>query len=174
MYDKMNERGKQMSAYIREHFKILLIVTTILVCTGLAIASPVIIAKMQPVLSEELKVVSFEMEKDFYEYTGKEIKPEITQIIFEDSNNQKVIKKSGEFNVEKYVDNVKAGQASVEISVIGYQGSIVIEDVFTIRPASASGLQISSATRESIELKWGKVKGAESYSLFRSVYNGQN
>lgn len=174
MYGKIQMKGFNMKAYIREHLKIIVIVTALIVCTCLGIASPVIIAKMQPILSEELKVVSFEMEKGIYEYTGKEIKPELTQITFENAENEKVIKNSDEFSIKKYIDNKKAGQASVEISVIGYQGSIVIEDVFTIRPAKASGLQIASVSREVIELKWDKVIGAESYSLFRSVDGGQN
>ena len=49
----------EMKAYIRQHFKIITIITAVIICTCLGIASPVIIAKMQPVLSEELKVVSF-------------------------------------------------------------------------------------------------------------------
>lgn len=164
----------EMKAYIRQHFKIITIITALIVCTCLGIASPVIIAKMQPILSEELKVVSFEMEESIYEYTGKEIKPEITQISFKNAKNEKVIKNSDEFSIKKYIDNKKVGQASIEISVLGYQGSIVIENVFTIRPAKASGLQIASASREVIELKWDKVIGAESYSLFRSADGGQN
>ena len=163
-----------MKAYIQEHLRLIIIITAVLVFTGLGIASPVIIAKMQPVLSEELKVVSFEMEKDVYEYTGEEIKPEIVQITFENKKNEKLVKKSDELSIKKYIDNQKVGQASVEISVIGYQGSVVLENVFTIRPAKAKGLEIASATRDAIDLKWEKVVGAESYSLFKSADNGQN
>lgn len=163
-----------MKAYIRQHFKIITIVTAVIMCTCLIIASPVIIAKMQPVLSEELKVVSFDIEDDTYEYTGEEIEPDISKITFKNTENESIIKKNGEFFVKKYINNKKAGQASVEISVVGYQGSVVIEDVFTIRPAKASGLVIASATKECIDLKWDKVIGAQSYSLFRSVDNGQN
>ena len=174
MYGKVHERGNKMREYIREHFKIILIVTTVLVCTSLGIASPVIIAKMQPVLSEELKVVSFEIEDDFYEYTGEEIEPEITQVTFKDNENEQITKQTGEFRIVKYIDNKKAGQASVEISVLGYQGTVVIEDVFTIRPAKAGNLEITLATRETIDLKWDEVVGAEGYSLFRSMDGGQN
>ena len=162
-----------MKAYIRQHFKIITIVTAIIVCTCLGIASPVIIAKMQPVLSEELKVVSLEMEKDVYEYTGEEIEPKIVKITFENSKNEKLVKKSDEISIKKYIDNQNVGQASVEISVTGYQGTIVLDDAFIIRPAKANGIQIVSASREMIELKWDEVSGADSYSLYRSTDNGQ-
>ena len=163
----------EMRAYIRQHFKVIIIVTAIIVCTCLGIASPVIIAKMQPVLSEELKVVSFEMEKDVYEYTGEEIKPKIVQITFENKKNEKLVKKSDELSIKKYIDNQQVGQASVEISVIGYQGTMVLDDAFLIRPAKANGMQIVSATREMIEVKWNEVAGADSYLLYRSTDNGQ-
>ncbi len=162
-----------MKAYIRQHFKIITIVTAIIVCTCLGIASPVIIAKMQPVLSEELKVESFEMEKDVYEYTGEEIKPEIIQVTFKNKKDDKVVKKSDEFSIRKYIDNQKVGQASVEISVTGYQGTIVLDDAFIIKPAKANGIQIVSSSRELIEVKWDEVDGADSYSLYRSTDNGQ-
>lgn len=174
MYIVIRKKGLKMRAYICEHLKLIIIITAVLVFTCLGIASPVIIAKMQPVLSEELKVVSFEMEKDIYEYTGEEIKPEIVQVTFEDSKNEKLVKKSDEISIKKYIDSQKVGQASVEISVMGYQGSVVLENVFTIRPAKANGLEITSVTREAIDLKWEKVVGAESYSLFKSADNGQN
>ena len=162
-----------MKAYIRQHFKIITIVTVVIVCTCLGITSPVIIAKMQPVLSEELKVVSFEMEKDVYEYTGEEIEPEIVKITFENSKNEKLVKKSDEFSIRKYIDNQKVGQASVEISVTGYQGTMVLADAFIIRPAKANEIQIISSSREMIEVKWNEVAGADSYSLYRSTDNGQ-
>ena len=60
-----------MRAYIREHLKLIIIITAALVLTGLGIASPKIIAKMQPVLSEELQVVSWKIENDIFEYTGE-------------------------------------------------------------------------------------------------------
>ena len=163
----------EMKAYIRQHFKIITIITAVIICTCLGIASPVIIAKMQPVLSEELKVVSFKMEKDVYEYTGEEIEPKIVKITFENSKNEKLVKKSDEISIKKYIDNQNVGQASVEISVTGYQGTIVLDDAFIIRPAKANGIQIVSASREMIELKWDEVSGADSYSLYRSTDNGQ-
>ena len=162
-----------MKTYIQEHLKLIIIITAVLVFTGLGIASPVIIAKMQPVLSEELRVVSFEMEKDVYEYTGEEMKPGIIQITFENTKNEKIVKKSDEISIKKYMDNQKVGQASVEISIIGYQGTMVLDDAFLIRPAKANSMQIVSASRETIEVKWNEVAGADSYSLYRSTDNGQ-
>ena len=163
-----------MRAYIQEHLKVIIIVTALVICTGLGFAAPVIIAKIQPVLSEELKVVDFEVERKLYAYTGEEIKPEIKQITFKDNDNKKIIKKSDEFRVEKYIDNIEAGQASVEIGVTGYQGTILIKNVFTIQPAKTSGLSIVASTRDAIDLTWNKTIGAEGYSLFRSIDGGQN
>lgn len=162
-----------MRAYIREHLKLIIIITAALVLSGLGIASPKIIAKMQPVLSEELQVVSWKIENDIFEYTGEEIKPKLSKVTFTNSDNEKITKKSDEFRVVNYIDNTKAGQADVEISVMGYQGSVVLKNVFTILPVKAKNLQIVSATREVIELKWDEAIGAESYSLFKSVDGGQ-
>ena len=163
-----------MRAYIREHLKLIIIITAVLVFAGLCFASPSIIAKMQPVLSEELTLVSWEIEKDIYEYTGEEIKPKLSKVTFTNSDNEKITKKSDEFRIVNYMNNTKAGQADIEISVMGYQGSIVLKNVFTILPVQVENLQIVSATREMIELKWDKAKGAESYSLFKSADGGKS
>ena len=162
-----------MIAYVREHLKLIIMITAVLVLTGLGIASPRIIAKMQPVLSEELTLVSWEIENDFYEYTGEEIKPEISKVTFANSDNEKIVKKSDEFRILNYTDNKNAGQADVEITVIGYQGSVILKNAFTIQPVKVKNLQIVSATREMIELKWDEAIGAESYSLFKSADGGQ-
>ncbi len=162
-----------MRVYIREHLKLIIIITAVLVFAGLCFASPSIIAKMQPVLSEELTLVSWEIENDIYEYTGEEIEPKISKVTFTNSDDEKITKRPDEFSVVNYIDNTKAGQADVEISVMGYQGSVVLENVFTILPVKVKNLQIASAMREVIELKWDKAIGAESYSLFKSADGGQ-
>ena len=76
-----------MRAYIREHLKPVVAITAaaLIFCTGLAFAAPAIFAKLQPVLSDELKVVSFQTEDTVFEYTGKEIRPEISEITFQDN-----------------------------------------------------------------------------------------
>ncbi len=62
----------------------------------------------------------------------------------------------------------------MEISVAGYRGTLVIKDVFNVTPAQASGLQITSATRNSIDLSWNETIGAEGYSLFKSTDGVEN
>ena len=166
MYVYVHKRGIKMKAYIREHLKIIIIVTAVLLCTGLGIASPSIIAKMQPVLSESLVVSECKVKQEVYDYTGKEIKPKVTMIVFKDQENKKITKKSGEFVIKNYIDNVNVGQADIEISLDGYQGTIVIKDIFTIRPAKCNGLTVASTTRESIDLTWDETIGAEGYTLF--------
>ncbi len=163
-----------MKAYIHKHIKLILIVTASLIIIGLAIASPVIIAKMQPVLSESLNVVQCELKETVYEYTGKEIQPKISKITFEDKEQQKVVKKKADFHIVKYIDNVKVGQAGVKIALEGYQGTLVIENVFQIKPASAKGLKIASSTKEMIELSWDKTIDVDGYLLYKSADNGQN
>lgn len=174
MYVYVQKRGIKMKAYIREHLKIIIIVTAVLLCTGLGIASPSIIAKMQPVLSESLVVSECKVKQEVYDYTGKEIKPKVTMIVFKDQENKKITKKSGEFVIKNYIDNVNVGQADIEISLDGYQGTIVIKDIFTIRPAKCNGLTVASTTRETIDLTWDETIGAEGYTLFRSMDGGQN
>lgn len=153
---------------------ILIFAASLVLCTVSAFAAPAIIEKMQPVLSEELKAVSIEMEKDVYDYTGEEIRPEISQITFKNKQNEKITKKSGEFKIETYIDNIRAGKADVEISLKGYQGTMILQDVFKIQPAQADGLQINSVTLEAVELSWNETIGADGYALFKSTDGGQN
>lgn len=163
-----------MRAYIREHLRVIIIVTALIVCAGLGCATPVIIAKMQPVLSEELQVVSVELEQDIFEYTGEEIKPEITNIVFEDQESNRISKNADEFVIKEFTNNIEVGQADVEISMEGYQGTLVLKDIFKIKPASVEELQIVTATRELVELSWNETTGADGYLLFRSNNNGEN
>ncbi len=170
----MMERGLGMKVYIREHLKTILVITATLLFSGLIVASPVIIAKMLPIISEELSIVSVDIEQNIYEYTGEEIKPEINEIVFKDFENNRIIKLADEFVIESYVDNVEIGYASIEVSASGYQGTIVIEDAFLIRPAKTKGLQIVAATREAIDLSWEQTAGADGYCVFKSVDGGNN
>lgn len=170
----MVERGFGMKVYIREHLKTILVITATLIFSGLVIASPVIIAKMLPIISEELSVVSVDIKQDMYEYTGEDIKPEITEIVFKDFDNNEIIRLAEEFVVEKYIDNVDVGYASIEVSISGYQGTMVIENAFLICPARTTGLQIVAATRDAIDLSWNETPGADGYCIFRSIDGGNN
>lgn len=163
-----------MRTYLREHVKLIVIATLLLVAFCVIAASPVIIAKMQPILSEELKVVSFEVEKERVEYTGKECCPKLKKITFETADKEQIVKTADDFEVVRYTDNTEVGNASVEISVSGYQGTMVMKDVFSIQPPKVKNLQIHTATREVIELSWSETAGAEEYLLYRSVDDGQN
>lgn len=161
---------------LREHRKMFLIVipSVLAFCAVFAFTSPVIIEKLRPVLSEELEVLSFQTEKSLFEYTGEEITPEIREITFRNKKNENITKTSDEFKIEAYIDNIDAGKAGVEISLAGYQGTLVIRDVFEIGPVQATGLQIVSAAKETIELSWNEAIGADGYSLFKSSDGGQN
>lgn len=164
-----------MKTYIREHSKVIVIVAVILICTVVGVISaPTIIAKMQPILSETLSVAEINVKEDVFDYTGEEIVPEIEEISFVDQEKQPVVKNSDEFRIVQYLNNIEVGQASVEITIDGYQGTLVIENVFRIQPAQASGLQVTSATREAIDLSWDVTLGADGYALYKSTDGGQN
>lgn len=139
----LREYLNKMSAYLRKHRKMFLIVipSVLAFCVIFAFTAPVIIEKLRPVLSEELEVLSFQTEKSLFEYTGEEITPEIREITFRNRKNENITKTSDEFKIETYIDNIDAGKAGVEISLAGYQGTLVIRDVFEISPVQATGLR---------------------------------
>lgn len=163
-----------MKLYIREHLKEIICITLLLLCTGVIVTTSATIAKIQPVLSEELRVISFELEKQAYDYTGKAVKPEIKQVIFEDKDNNRIEKKSDEVRIVKYIDNTEIGQADVEIALNGYQKSILIENAFSIRPPKVKDIQVTTGTDYVMELSWSESAGADGYMVYRSADGGRN
>jgi len=165
-------KGQNMRVYIRENFKNVISITVLLVCTLAFICTNELVAKKAPEIST-LEVAKVKMSKGHvYEYTGKEVKPEIKYVLFEDEEGNKIKKGQDEITSLVYKNNVKIGDADVEVGVLGYQGSVLVKDVFSIQPGQVKGLKITSASRTNIDLNWEEVIGATGYYVYRSVDNG--
>lgn len=160
-----------MKAYIRQNRKTIISVTLILISTVLFICSNELIAKRMPNISE-LQVTACNVEDSVLEYTGEPLEPAISSIEFVDAEGNEIVKSQDGIVVENYINNTEIGYADVEVSVSGYQGTLVIEDVFEIQLAQVKNLQVVENTRESIELTWDSVTGAEGYIVYRSTDEG--
>lgn len=163
-----------MKTYFKEHFKIIFAVTVILFGACALMVSNEIRAQILPIASEELTVVYCEVENEVCDYTGKPIENEIHRMIFEDKEGSRIVTYKDDFKIESYRNNIEVGQADIEVSVEGYQETIIIEDAFTIQPAKATGLQVSNANRNHIDLTWEEVVGADGYLLYKSSDNGHS
>lgn len=161
-----------MKAYIKENFKIILAVTVMLFGTCALIVSNEIRAQILPVAYEELTVVYCEIDKEVCDYTGKAIENEIHRIVFEDKDDNRIVVYKDDFKIKSYRNNIEVGQADIEVSVNGYQETIIIEDAFTIQPARTSKPEVLNATRTFTDLRWKEVAGADGYLLYKSKDNG--
>ena len=157
-----------MKAYIKENFKVILAITVMLFASCALIVSNEIRAQMLPVASEELTVIYCEIDKEVCEYTGNPIENDIHRIVFDNQEGNHIVKYRDDFKIISYSDNVEIGQADIEISVNGYQDTIIIEDAFTIQPPKAAKPQITNATRTFTDLMWEEVKGVDGYLLYKS------
>ena len=163
-----------MKLYIKEHFKVILAITVMLFAACALIVSNEIRAQMLPVVSEELTVIYCEIDKEVCEYTGNPIENSIHRIVFDNQEGKHVVKYSDDFKIVNYINNVEIGQADIEISVNGYQDTIIIEDAFAIQPPRAAKPQITNASRTFTDLMWEEVPGADGYLLYKSRDNGKS
>ena len=163
-----------MKSYIKKNLKLIIAVTAMLFCVGALIVSNEIRAQMLPVASEALTVVYCEIENEVCEYTGQEIENEIHRIVFTNKDDERIVCYQGDFKIKNYLNNIEVGQASIEVSVTGYQGTIVIEDAFCIQPARGSAPQVINATQNFIDLTWEDVPGVDGYLLYKSKDNGKS
>ncbi len=162
-----------MREYIRENLKIIIAITALLVCTLAFICTNELVAKKAPEIST-LEVMEVKLSKgQVFEYTGKEVTPKIKYVLFEDEEGNEIKKEQKEITSLKYKNNVKIGNADAEVEILGYEGSVLVKDVFSIQLGKVEGLKITSASRTNIDLTWNKVTGADGYSVYRSVDNGE-
>lgn len=93
-------------------------------------------------------------------YTGKAVSPAPAV-----TYGGKKLVKNTDYTVS-YSKNTAIGQASVKITGKGlYKGTKTVN--FNIRPATVTGLKVSSTGEKSIKLSWKKVTGADSYAIYR-------
>lgn len=159
-----------MRAYIRQNLKSAILIAFLVIGTIVFISTNELIAKRMPEISE-LKMMKYSIEKT-HVYTGQAVEPKVEQIFFQDKDGVEIIKSQDELGIVGYENNVDAGYASIEISVSGYNGTLILEDAFCIKPAQVNNLQSTQITRENIELTWDKVDGAAGYLVYKSTDNG--
>ncbi len=164
-----------MKHYIRENFKLILSVTVILFFSVALIGTNEILAQTLPDISE-YHIIRCNVEDEDYEfgYTGEEVSPQITRVVLGDKEGNTVVVYEGEITSVNYENNIEIGTSDAEITFEGYRGSLKAKDVFRIVPTSIKDLQVTSASREAIELKWEAVKNADGYLVYRSSDNGVN
>lgn len=163
-----------MKIYIKKHFKLILIVAIVLFGIGVWFLAKEIQANILPIASEELTVIYCEIDKPVCDYTGEPIENEIHRIVFEDTEGNRIVAYQEDFQIVSYQNNLEIGQADIEVSVTGYQDTILMKMVYRIQPARTEKPQIVSATREQIEISWNEVPGADGYLLYKSKDQGQS
>lgn len=157
-----------MKRYIQNNLKIMLVVMVLFSCTVAIVGTSELFAKILPDISE-LKVVEYYVEDNqIFDYTGQAVEPQITKLIFLDSEENSIVKEKDEIKVIGYIDNIEVGNGDIEVSVDGYSGSIILEDAFQIQLAQVKSVQIGAVSIESTELMWEKLIGANGYNIFRS------
>ena len=161
-----------MINYIREHIKGFIGITLLVISTVVFIGTNELIAQLLPDASDLIGVL-FESENDnIYEYTGNEIKPEFSKMVFEDKEGNLVTVEGNDFAVKAYFNNIELGYGDIEVSLEGYRNSLVVEDVFQIVLGQVKDLKVSDSTKEYVDLTWKEVPGADGYVVSRSVDNG--
>lgn len=104
-----------------------------------------------------------------YVYTGNALTPVIEKVVFTDQNGQTV--ETTALTSVEYKNNVNIGNASVEISIEGYEGTVEIENAFQIVLGSAKTLKATPVAYNKTKLSWSKVAGADGYVLYRRTSN---
>lgn len=132
-----------------------------------------IIAKILPNASD-LQMISYELEASEFEFTGSEIQPQIKEIVFQDKKGETVVRTIGEIDIATYKDNIDFGKGDIEITINGYIGTILLDDVFQIKPGDVEGLKVVQTSGDMVELTWNEVVGAEGYHVYRSERVGGN
>lgn len=161
-----------MKTYIRENIKSIISITLLIIATTVFICTNELVAKRLPDVSE-LTQVTCELSGDItYEYTGLEVKPLVCSVLYIDKDNNFVTLEEGNFTVISYYDNIEIGSGSVELKLDGYNGTIILSNVFNIQPARINELSVSHESKESIDLSWEKPNGAEGYIIYKSKDNG--
>lgn len=161
-----------MKEFIRKNLKIVIAVTVCLIGVAVFICTGELLAKRTPEIST-LEVVEVKLSKgQTFDYTGEEIKPEVKYILFKDEDGLEIKKEKKEISSIQYQDNIQVGSADIEVQVAGYQGSVIIEEAFHIRPAKAAGVEVTGVSLATVDLTWQSSAGADGYLVYRSIDGG--
>ena len=162
-----------MKTFIKENFKFVISVTAVIICTVALIGTNELLAQILPDINET-PLVSFQAEDTMCSYTGQEIKPSITKISFADEEGKITTKSQKDIFVQKYINNIECGYASVEVSVNGYHGTRLLQNVFKIQPAQVQGVNVVQPSRQVMDVTWQEVVGADTYAIYRCDDGGVN
>lgn len=167
------EKGLFMRAYIRKNLKKVIAVTVLFVAAVAFISSNELFAKKLPEASE-ISDISWYLESGrTYEYTGEEIQPTISSIHFVNAEEQTIVRNEGEFTILNYTDNIEIGNASIEVQLDGYNGSVTLTDAFYIHPGKVENVTLSYESEEYMALAWDAIDGADGYIVYRSADQGE-
>lgn len=155
-----------MRNYIHENKRSVLATTFLIVATFILISTNELIAKALP-KAEEMDLISCNfVEGSVYEYTGEEIKPEIESIVYR-NKDESISELTTDEIIAVYTNNVELGSADVEVQLDGFRGSLLIEDIFSIIPATLDGLVVEQGDENSLYITWNEMVGADAYALYR-------
>ena len=70
--------------------------------------------------ASDLQMVSCELDKTRFDYTGEEMKPEVIEVTFENKDGKSIVKTKEEITVVSYQDNATFGKGDIEIKIKGY------------------------------------------------------
>lgn len=112
------------------------------------------------------KIKTIKLKKGSYDYTGKAIKPAVT---VKDSKGKTL--KSGRDYTVTYTANKKPGKATAKITFKGnYSGAKSLS--FTILPVINADILVNNLSGTAdMNLSWGRVSGAATYTL--TLYRGK-
>ncbi len=162
-----------MALIIQKNAKKFGIIAVVLMLFGALLFGDELLAVILPNISE-LQLVSYKLDQSEFEYTGEEMKPVVQEISFKNEKGKDVVKAQEEITVVAYTDNVDMGKADIEVSVKGYLGTTILEDVFVIKPAAVEELNIVQVSETGVELAWKEVSGAHGYQIYKSEDDGNN
>lgn len=123
----------------------------------------------KPYSSESVKrlsACSVSLSSNRFTYNGNANKPLVTV------KDGDVLLKEGEDYTLSYSSNTNPGLGRVDITGIGEYENTNTHRLFIIQPKKVSGLKIGKLTSTSLNLSWGKVSGADGYTV-QSFENGK-
>ena len=162
-----------MKQYIHENKKFILSTILLLCCTVVLLKADGILAQRLPYISElTLSTCVMENEISEYSYTEGEITPTVGKVVLQNEDGEVVVKEDTDITIVGYSNNLEIGYADVEVSLKGYQGTLLLPKAFRIGVPKVQKLQVSNATREFVELTWKAVPGAEGYLVYKRIQEG--
>lgn len=107
-------------------------------------------------------------DESVFGYSEKEFTPEIDKLILKDDKGNTFNKYKEDITILSYRNNKNIGFADIEVSIEDYQGSLWIQNAFSIYPTAVTGFKMSTADSGMVEVQWDEMKNVDGYLLYRS------